>query len=357
MKEMNQTDLERLMHAVLDGEASAGETRELERLLAADPAARARYQGLERLFGELRRVPQVRPPAGLADAVLQRIVRRPQRPGRLRQLLSRSRVFGLESVQSGRGAPGNSTWTHRVSRPGQSSGGEKMSEQANSSIGNRKIWIGTGVAAAAVVFGVYFSSDFPTSKEATSGTIAPAQRFRAEQPTAGDVKLGNQAGGTSSQVNPATQAGNQAASQAAGQAANQAAGQAAGQAANQAAGQAAGQAANQAAGQAAGQAANQAAGQAAGQAANQAAGQAAGQAANQAAGQAAGQAANQAAGQAASKAASQAAGQAANQAAGQAANQAASQAAGQAANQAASQAAGQAANRAASQAASQAGKN
>ena len=43
---MNPTERTRLMHAVLDGEATPEETRELERLLAADPAARAEYDEL-----------------------------------------------------------------------------------------------------------------------------------------------------------------------------------------------------------------------------------------------------------------------------------------------------------------------
>ena len=39
-----------LMHAVLDGEASDAEARELEVRLAADPAARAEFEDWKRLF-------------------------------------------------------------------------------------------------------------------------------------------------------------------------------------------------------------------------------------------------------------------------------------------------------------------
>ncbi len=57
-----------LMHAVLDGEATPAEAAELERVLAADPAARAEFDALRRLFGVLARVPRLDPPAGLADS-------------------------------------------------------------------------------------------------------------------------------------------------------------------------------------------------------------------------------------------------------------------------------------------------
>ena len=47
-----------LMHLVLDGEATPGEAQELARLLAADPAARAQYDELQRLFDGLKSVPE-----------------------------------------------------------------------------------------------------------------------------------------------------------------------------------------------------------------------------------------------------------------------------------------------------------
>ena len=76
-----------------------------------------------------------------------------------------------------------------------------MSAQKNGFSGNRKlIWIGVGVAAAAAVLAsVYF--DVPPSSD-TSGTIAPAQRFRAPQPGASDVN-----GGASTDTAPAAQFG------------------------------------------------------------------------------------------------------------------------------------------------------
>ncbi len=80
-----------------------------------------------------------------------------------------------------------------------------MSDQQGNSNGNRKLWIGGGIAAAAAVVIVsQFSVDFPPTGDATSGTIAPAQRYRAAQPTAQDVQVGTQSGAQSGQP---TQAG------------------------------------------------------------------------------------------------------------------------------------------------------
>lgn len=62
-----------LMHAVLDGEASAADTERLERLLDADPAARAHFESLRELHQLLDRVPSVEPPAGLDAVIVARI--------------------------------------------------------------------------------------------------------------------------------------------------------------------------------------------------------------------------------------------------------------------------------------------
>ena len=58
-----------LMSAVLDGEGTQEEARQLERLLAEDAGARAEYDVLSRLFAQLQSVPRLDPPPGLADAV------------------------------------------------------------------------------------------------------------------------------------------------------------------------------------------------------------------------------------------------------------------------------------------------
>src|SRR5690349_4906883 len=50
--------LTQLMHAVLDGEASGAEARELEMRLAADPAARAEFEEWKHLFEALHAMPK-----------------------------------------------------------------------------------------------------------------------------------------------------------------------------------------------------------------------------------------------------------------------------------------------------------
>jgi anti-sigma factor RsiW len=74
---MNNSELVRLMHAALDGEATPAEALELDRQLAADPAARTRFEDLKQLFEALRRVPKMFPPEGLVAAVTTAIPRRP----------------------------------------------------------------------------------------------------------------------------------------------------------------------------------------------------------------------------------------------------------------------------------------
>jgi uncharacterized protein YjbI with pentapeptide repeats len=136
-----------LMFAVLDGEATPEEVRQLEQLLAEDADARAEYEAQRLLFAQLQRLPLIDPPAGLADAAV----------GRFR-------------------------------RSNLSARGKAMSQK----LSKRALWIGTAVAAAAVVIAA-FVFKFPPGGENVSGTVVPAQRYRAEQIKAADVKLGDQA--------------------------------------------------------------------------------------------------------------------------------------------------------------------
>src|SRR6266540_485390 len=96
------------MHAVLDGEATSEETRELERLLAADPAARAQFDDLRRLFDGLAAVPKAYPPEGLVAAVIARLPQRMGGRSRISQLFSPSRVIGLASKEARVTSPGTS---------------------------------------------------------------------------------------------------------------------------------------------------------------------------------------------------------------------------------------------------------
>src|SRR5690242_20092475 len=153
---MNTSEFDRLMHAVLDGEASPAEALELERQLAADPAARARFDDLKQLFETLRAVPRMFPPEGLVAAVTAAVPRRPGGRRELRQLFSRSGV--LRQVSMGPRGTSPRAWARvpRVSQPGPQQRGNKMNEQKSGFIGKRTVWIGAGITAVAVILVLQF---------------------------------------------------------------------------------------------------------------------------------------------------------------------------------------------------------
>ena len=66
---LKHSPLTELIHAVLDGEASDAEVRELEMRLAADPAARAEYEEWKRLFEALDAMPKEHAPEGLVASI------------------------------------------------------------------------------------------------------------------------------------------------------------------------------------------------------------------------------------------------------------------------------------------------
>ncbi len=135
MSDLKQTEL---MYAVLDGEAASGEALELERLLAADRAARAQFEQLRRLFDGLASVPKAFPPEGLVASVMAKIPQDSRRPDRFDQLLSASRVFAKASKRARGAGPGASVTVHRVSRPGPFFRGTNMSERQTPSSANAR---------------------------------------------------------------------------------------------------------------------------------------------------------------------------------------------------------------------------
>jgi hypothetical protein len=184
---MEHTELIRLMHEVLDGAASADEARELDRLLADDPDARAQFDELERLFAGLNTMPKALPPEGLVAAVLAKLPRQHRRRDRLHQLSSRWRVLSLDSGRAQRSDPIRTSRTQGISHYKSIRRNRDMS---GPSVFSRKpkLWIGAGIAVVAIVLVArYF--DLPPQKD-SEGTIAPAKRFVAEQPGAGDVNGG-----------------------------------------------------------------------------------------------------------------------------------------------------------------------
>ena len=195
-----------LMHAVLDGAATDAQALQLQQLLTADPAARSEFDAVQRLFSDLSRVPQRQPPEGLFAAVMA-AVRLP--PARAQSAQGRRQLFPWPRVLSPapRDAVPRSAYKTRLSSRLTTllRSIDMSDQQTRSTFGNRKAWIGGAVAAAAVlVVWQYGFGSGPQEKDVI-GTIAPADRYRAPQPTAADIKLGTPAGGQPTLTNPTAQ--------------------------------------------------------------------------------------------------------------------------------------------------------
>ena len=170
---MKTAERHALMHAVLDGEATAEQARELERLLAADSAARAEFEQWRRLFDGLASVPKAFPPEGLVASVMARLPAQSGGRAESDQPFAASRVIGQASNANRGENPGTTATDLRTAPAGPFLRGESMSEQQVGS--KRKVWIGVGVAVAAVVVASQFV-DFGSGGTDAVGTIAPAQR-------------------------------------------------------------------------------------------------------------------------------------------------------------------------------------
>jgi len=190
---MNNSERARLMHTVLDGEATEAEARELDRLLAADPSARTEFEHLRQLFDGLRRVPKAFPPEGLVAAVMANIPQNEPPQGRPDQLSLRSRVIGVAWMKARGTSPGKSATDLPAHQPGIYLREWKMNEQNSSPSRKRNVLIGGAIAIAAALVALSYTIDFPPGAQNTVGTIVPAQRFRATQPTADEIKVGGQA--------------------------------------------------------------------------------------------------------------------------------------------------------------------
>ena len=190
---MNDRERARLMDAVLDGEATPAETRNLDRLLASDSTARDQFEQLKKVFEALRGMPAAFPPEGMVAAILANIPqnRSAQVPGD--QLSSRSRVIGTDTKEVRGTIPGKSIKGPPVHQPVPSLREWNMNE-ASSSSRRRNVLIGGSIAIAAALLAVAYTTDFPPGAQNVVGTIVPAQRFKAAQPVMDDLKAGAQAG-------------------------------------------------------------------------------------------------------------------------------------------------------------------
>jgi len=180
---MKSDELLELMHDVLDGAASAKDSRKLDQILSQDPVARAEYEDLRRLFAGLNTMPKELPPEDLVSTVAARIPPARRRGDWRSQLLSHLRVLRLLIIQTWPSTAGQTHKARPVSRFEISSRNDKMSTDKGL-FSKRIVWIGAGVAAVAVVGATQFFAIPPNSG---AGTIVPAERFQATQPGAGDV--------------------------------------------------------------------------------------------------------------------------------------------------------------------------
>src|SRR6476661_2558969 len=194
---MTHSRLLELMHAVLDGEATAAEARELDDVLARDAKARAEFDELRSLFDRLAAVPQRFPPEGLVASVTARLGEIPATRTDPDQLFARSGVFGASSKDVRGATPGNKVEGDRGFPLWAFFRGDTMSENTSGFSGKRKLLIGGGIAVEAVAVAVS-TGLFPPGTD-TAGTIVPAERYRAPQITSGDVKLDAQSAAQSTQ--------------------------------------------------------------------------------------------------------------------------------------------------------------
>lgn len=185
---MGFTELQPLMHAVLDGEASPDETAELERRLAASPEARAEFERLRRLFDDLAGVPRRHPPEGLVAAVQAALPGIPQKPAQAIQLSPASRV--LRAPAGGIDLGGDSPLKQQH-QPGPPQRSLPMTQPHPPYSAKRKTMIGGGIAVVAALIVWQFGFDSTIRSEDVAGTVVPAQRYRAPQ-AAPDIKLGDQ---------------------------------------------------------------------------------------------------------------------------------------------------------------------
>src|SRR3954471_22142023 len=67
-----------------------------------------------------------------------------------------------------------------------------MTQQTGSPSSKRNVFIGIGIAAVAALAVGHYVFEIPSSAENASGTVTPAERYRAPQVKAENVQLGDQ---------------------------------------------------------------------------------------------------------------------------------------------------------------------
>jgi len=118
--------LDELMQTVLDGEATPDEASELDRRLAGDAPARARFEEFRGLFAALSRMRKAYPPEGLVASVLANIPQNPPPAEREDQLFVAPGVIEASSRKARAESQGRGK---RVFQRWAFSRGREMNEQ------------------------------------------------------------------------------------------------------------------------------------------------------------------------------------------------------------------------------------
>jgi hypothetical protein len=185
---MRFTELHPLMHAVLDGEATPAEAAELERQLAASPAARAEFEQLRHLFDDLAGVPARHPPEGLVASVQAALGGIPLSGEPASQLSTAFRVLAGHpgAIRMQADSP-----LRQQDQPIPPPRSLTMTQPHPPYSAKRKAMVGGGLAIVAALIVWQFGFDSTIRSEDVAGTVVPAQRYRAPQGAA-EIKLGDQ---------------------------------------------------------------------------------------------------------------------------------------------------------------------
>jgi len=152
---MTHSRLNDLMHAVLDGEATAVEARELDAVLARDAKAKDEFDELRSLFDGLAAVPQRFPPEGLVAAVTARLGELPAARTDADQLFAPSGVIDANTGNVRGSSPGKRAGVDRVFPLWAFLRGDTMNEKTS----------GSGKRALCSVIGSYLFSAGPRPPE------------------------------------------------------------------------------------------------------------------------------------------------------------------------------------------------
>jgi anti-sigma factor RsiW len=186
-----------LATAVLDGEATSVQRERLQALLANDPALRAEFEAMQAAQAALGQVAPVEPPAGLVGWVMTQISSREVTAAGRHQLSSGSSVNGSRAGRFPDGSVKAVSPIEHLFRFLNFLKENVMSDQKSGFFSGTKgrVLAGGGIALAALVV-IGTQVDFSGISGDTAGTIAPAERYRANGVGGGSVGGGSVGGGS-----------------------------------------------------------------------------------------------------------------------------------------------------------------